>query len=69
MCLGFHFRERYYYNFEKYAMNIGSIARIEGLLYKTTNIASGFRAAGLWPLSFIAMQHRLKLFKDGGTAD
>ena len=54
---------------KKDAMTIGSKTWREGILDKTANIASGFRAAGLWPLSFPAMQHRLKLFKDGGIAD
>ena len=34
---------------KKYAMTIGSKSWIEGIIDKTTNIASGFRAAGLWP--------------------
>ena len=69
MCFGFHVRERYYYNFEKYSMTIGSKYWIEGILDKTTNIASGFRAAGLWPLYFPAMQRQLKFFKYSSIAD
>ena len=53
---------------KKYAMTIGSKAWKEGIQYKTANIISGFRAPGLWPLSFPAMQRRLELFKDGGIA-
>ena len=47
-------------------MNIGSKAWREGIKSKTKNIASGFRAPGIWPLYFPATQIRLKLFKDGG---
>ena len=54
---------------KKDAMTIGSKTWSEGILDKNSDIASGFRAAGLWPLSFPAMQHQLKLFKDGGIAD
>ena len=52
MCFGFHVRERYYYNFEKDTMTIELKSWIEVILDKTTNIATGFRAAGLWPFSF-----------------
>ena len=69
MCFGFHVRERYYYDFEKYSMTIGSKYWIEGILYKTTNIDSGFRSADLWPLYFPAIQSQLKLFEDGSIAD
>ena len=69
MCFGFHVRELYYHNFEKYAMNIGSEYCREGILDKTTNIDSGFRAAGLWPLYFTDMQCSLNLFKYGGITD
>ena len=54
---------------KKDAMTIGSKAWREGILDKTTNIASGFRAAGLWPLSFPTMQRQLKLFKGGSIVD
>ena len=54
---------------KKYAMNLGSKAWIEGILNKTKNIDSGFRAAGIFLLSFSTMQRRLKIFKDGGIAD
>ena len=47
-------------------MTISSKAWREGMLAKTTNIASGFKSAGLWPLRFPATQHRLTLFKEGG---
>ena len=54
---------------KKYAMTIGSKYWIEGILDKTTDIASVFRAAGLRPLSSPVIQHRLKLFKDSRIAD
>ena len=53
---------------KKYAMNLGSKAWIEGILNKTKNIDSGFRAAGIFLLYFSTMQRQLKLFKDGGIA-
>ena len=37
---------------KKDAMTIGSKDWREVILDKTTNIDSGFRAAGMWPLSF-----------------
>ena len=40
---------------QKDAMTIGSKARREAIESKTTNIASGFIAACLWPLYFPAM--------------
>ena len=40
---------------KKDAMTIGSKAWREGIPDKTTNIASGFRASGLWSWSFPAM--------------
>ena len=49
-----------------YTMTVGSKAWREVIQYKTTNIASRFRMAGLWPLYFTIMQFCLKLFKDGG---
>ena len=54
---------------KKDAMSILSKAWREGILDKTTNIASGFRVSGLRPLYLLAMQCQLKLFKDGGIAD
>ena len=54
---------------KKDAMTIGSKAWREGILDKTTNIASGFISAGLWNLYFTAMQRQLVLFKDGGIED
>ena len=54
---------------KKYAMTIGSKAWRQVILDKTTNIASGFKAAGLWPLSFPDMQSRLKLFMGGSITD
>ena len=50
-------------------MAIGPKAWREGILDKTTSIASGFRAAGLRSLSFPTMQRRLNLLKDGGNDD
>ena len=54
---------------KQYAMTFGSKVWREGILYKTTNIASVFRAAGMWPFYFHIMQRWLNLFKDGGIAD
>ena len=53
----------------KVAMTIGSKAWREVILDKNTNIASIFRVAGMWNLSFPAIQLRLKSFKDGGITD
>ena len=47
---------------KKYAKIIGSKACRKGILDKTTNSPSGFRAAGLWPLYLPAMQLSLKFF-------
>ena len=47
---------------KKDAMTIGSKAWRKRILDKTSDIASRFRAAGLQPLYFHAMQRRLKLF-------
>ena len=47
---------------KKDAMTIGSKNWREFIEYKTRNFASGFRAEGLWPLSFPSMQRRLELF-------
>ena len=54
---------------KKDAMTITSKSWREVILNKTTNIASGLRAAGLWPLYFSSTQRRLKLLKGGGIAD
>ena len=54
---------------KKYAVTIVPKAWKEGILDKTTNIASGFRSAGLRPLYFPAMQGLPKLFKDGSIAN
>ena len=54
---------------KKLATTIGSKYWREGIEFKTKNDDYGFRAAGMWPLFFSAMQRRLKLFKDGGIAD
>ena len=51
---------------KQYAITVGSKYWREVIQSKTTNIASRFRAAGLWPLYFNAMQFCLKLFKEGG---
>ena len=40
---------------KKYAMTIRSKYWREGILDKTKNIASGFRGAGLWDFSFVAL--------------
>ena len=50
-------------------MTIGSKSWREGILYKTTNNTSGFIAAGLCPLSLLAMQRQFKSFKNGGVVD
>ena len=63
-----HVREHYYNYHKKYAMTIGSKSWGEIIQSKTTNIASGFRVSGLCTFSFLAIQLRVKLFKDGGIA-
>ena len=50
---------------KKDVMNIGSQDWREVIIDKTTNTASGFRAAGLWYFYFTSMKRRLKFFKDG----
>ena len=40
---------------KKNEMTIGSKTCREGILDKTKNIASGFRGAGLWDFSFVAL--------------
>ena len=50
-------------------MNIGSKSWRELIIYKTTNVAYGFRGAGIWPLYFTSMQSKLELFKDGDIAN
>ena len=37
-----------------------------GLLKKANNIISGFKASGIWPLRFMEMQNRWRLYHDGG---
>ena len=54
---------------KKDTMTIGSEVWREVILDKTKNIASVFIVTYIWPLSFPAIQCRLKLFKDGGIAD
>ena len=66
MCFIIYFRERYCNYHKKYAITVGLKYWREVIQYKTTNIASRFRAVGLWPLYFTDMQFCLKLFKDGG---
>ena len=53
----------------KYAINIGSRSWRERVLDKPTNIASSFRAAGMWTLYFPAMQLWLKKIHDGGMSN
>ena len=53
---------------KKDAITIGSKSCRERIQYKTTNIASGSRASGMWVLSFPVINTRLNLFKDGVIA-
>ena len=41
---------------KKYAIAIGSKSWREGIEYKTTNIDPRFRATGMWPFYFLAVQ-------------
>ena len=50
---------------KKYAITVGLKYWREVIQSKTTNIASRFRAAGLWPFYFTDMQFCLKLLKEG----
>ena len=50
---------------KQYAITVGSKYWREVIKSKTTNIASRFRAAGLWTLYFTAIQFCLKLLKEG----
>ena len=49
-------------------MTIGSKSWREVIQAKTKNIDSGFKASGMRPLSFPAIQRRLMLFKDFGNS-
>ena len=51
---------------KKYAMTVQPKSWIEFIQSETTNIASRFRTADLWPLYFTVVQLWLILFKDGG---
>ena len=67
--IGFHVRERYYYNQGEICNDYWVKILKRSDSRKNTNIPSGFRAVGLWPLFFPAMRRLLNLFKDGGIAD
>ena len=51
---------------KKDSITITSKAWIEGIVNRKDNIISGFKASGLWPLSFSAMQARWRLYHNGG---
>ena len=68
LCFRIHVIERCYNFQKKDTRTIGSKAWREGIIAKTKNIYFGFKSSGLWPLFSPAMQHRLKLFKDGGIS-
>ena len=54
---------------KKDAISVASQAWIEGIMRKEENIKNGFRACGLWPLSFPKMQARWKAYHDGGVSN
>ncbi|KAH9105322.1 hypothetical protein LEN26_003173 [Aphanomyces euteiches] len=47
------------------ALKIASSAWIEKV--QSSNMISGFKTAGIWPLSYDRMMERFKLFQDGGV--
>ena len=51
---------------KKDALTISTLAWKEGIVEKAGNILAGFKAGGMYPLSFPAMQTRFRLFQDGG---
>lgn len=52
---------------KKDAVQIASSAWRSGAHERPENIVSGFREAGIWPLSLPAMNKRLETFKRNGT--
>ena len=48
------------------SISISSEAWKVGVIDKKANIISGFKASGIWPLSFTEMQKRWRLYHDGG---
>jgi hypothetical protein len=51
---------------KKDAIEVTSDAWVEGVVNKGEIIVSGFRASGIWPVSFPSMQHRWRLYHNGG---
>jgi hypothetical protein len=51
---------------KKEAIQIASRSWMEGVVEKKSNIVAGFKAGGIWPISFPTMQSRWNLFHDGG---
>ena len=52
---------------KKDAIAIASEAFVEGVIDKKENIIAGYKAGGIWPVSFPQMQSRWKLFNVGGV--
>jgi len=52
---------------KKQAIKLASTAWQKSVMERPQNIVSGFTCTGLYPSSFVKMQSRLKLFKDGGA--
>ena len=48
------------------SMSMSSEAWKDGITNKKVNVMSGFKASGIWPLSFAEMQKRWRLCHDGG---
>ena len=48
---------------KKDALTISTLAWKEGIVDKTGNILAGFKAGGMYPLSFPSMQTRFRLFQ------
>ena len=51
---------------KKEAIKISSEAWKEGVIKKSANIISGFKASGIYPCSYPKMQQRWKLYHNGG---
>ena len=51
---------------EKDALTISTLAWKEGIVEKAGNILLGFKAGGIYPLSFPEMHTRFQLFQDQG---
>jgi hypothetical protein len=52
---------------KKDAVKITSAAWKAGVEQRPSNIVSGFRATGIYPVSLVNMRQRLRLFQEGGT--